>query len=151
MARYRQFGAATIGGESDSHKLAEIAYWESYGEHRVSDANARRSVAAFSDAFTELEARLAGQPFLLGDTPSIVDIAWFVYANRLQLAGYPLVTRHPALGRWYDRLMARPGWADEVALPDMLRPMVAAHQALLERDGRRLIDVCGFATEGQDA
>lgn len=148
LARYRAFGAATVGGEADTHKAAEIAYWESYGEQRVPDAEAHRSVAAFAAAFADLEDRLADKPCLLGEQVSIVDIAWFVYANRLRIAGYPLA-HHPALARWYDRLMARPGWADEVALPDMLRPMVTDHQARLEAEGRRLVDLCGLAAEGQ--
>lgn len=144
LARYRRYGAATVGGTADTHKAEEIAYWERYADHRVRDDDVRASVAAFASAFSELDGRLAGQDYLLGHNLSVVDIAWFVYANRLLIAGYPLA-RHAALHRWYERLLARPGWADEVALPELLRPMVAGHQARLAQDRRRLVDVCDVA------
>lgn len=150
LARYRALGSDTVGGEPDDHKSAEIAYWENYGEHHVLDVEVRRSVAAFAKAFGKLEEMLRRNAFLLGKAVSVVDIAWFVYANRLQIAGYPL-ERHPALSRWYAALLARPGWADEVMLPDALRPMVAEHQARLEREQRRLTDICDLPLVAQPA
>ena len=148
LERYRRYGAPTVGGRDDDTKLGEISYWEGYAEHRVPDADIRRSVAAFASAFDRLDRQLRDQPYLLGAELSVVDIAWFVYASRLRLAGYPLAAQHPALGAWYERLALRPGWAVEVSLPAPLRPMVEHHQQQLARDGRRLIDVCELVAPG---
>jgi len=80
----------------------------------------------------------------LADSLSVLDIAWFIYANRLILAGYPLARLHPRFGSWFDRLNARPEFAKEIALP----PPVAAHfEAGHERDveqGKTLELVAGF-------
>ena len=40
---------------------------------------------------------------LRADAASVLDIAWFIYANRLALAGYPIARLHPRLGAWLAR------------------------------------------------
>jgi hypothetical protein len=39
----------------------------------------------------------ADQPYLLGDTLSVVYIAWFIYAHRLISTDYPFLRLHPGL------------------------------------------------------
>lgn len=145
LDRYSHFGSATVGGERDDHKAKEIAYWRNYSVHRVSNDDVRHSIGAFHKLFSSLDGRLQDAPFLLGSELSIADIAWFVYANRLQLAGYPLGEAHPHVWGWFERLMQRPGWAEDVAAPPPFLDMVRQHQRQLESDGRRLIDVYDFA------
>ena len=58
---------------------------------------------------------------LLPDGLSVLDIAWFIYANRLTLAGYPIARLHPNLGAWYARLEEMPEIAREITLPRPLR------------------------------
>lgn len=83
-------------------------------------------------------------PYLLGAAVTVVDIAWFVYAYRLTLGGYPLADLHPRVADWFARLSARPGWADEVAPPPALAERIAANRAAQERDGATLSAVAGF-------
>lgn len=147
LERYSRFGSATINGQADLQKAKEIAFWKSYGESRVTDEAARQSVHAFKQAFEGLDRKLAEHSYILGKQLSVVDIAWFVYANRLVIAGYPLAEVHPNLGRWYNALLNRPGWEQEVAMPAPLRAMAEQHQAKLTAERRRMIDICDFAGE----
>jgi glutathione S-transferase len=57
----------------------------------------------------------------LGDTLSVVDIAWFIYAHRLISTGYPFMRLNPSLASWYRALLARPEFAKEVTDPLRLR------------------------------
>jgi glutathione S-transferase len=141
LERYGRYGSPTVGGKEDTQKAREIAFW-GYGDRRVADEDATRSVGAFRRALGELDTRLQERTFLLGSELSILDIAWFVYANRLVLAGYPLGSLHPHLHRWFASLMKRPGWAEEVALPPALQPMARQHQSRLAAERRRMVDVC---------
>ena len=45
----------------------------------------------------------------------MLDIAWFIYAFRLSLAGYPFERLHPRVGAWVEKLRARPEFAKEIA------------------------------------
>ncbi len=45
----------------------------------------------------------------------MLDIAWFIYAHRLSLAGYPLKRLHPRVSAWEEKLRARPEFAKEIA------------------------------------
>ncbi len=123
LERYANAGSGTVNGEKDGRKEIEIGFWKTFAAEGITDAIAREAAEKFRAAFTELDDRLANSPFLLGDTLSVLDIAWFIYANRLVLAGYPLARLHPRLGSWFDRLYDRPEFAKEIALP----PPVAAH------------------------
>jgi len=49
----------------------------------------------------------------MGDALSVLDIAWFIYAHRLSLAGYPLPRLHPRVHAWKEKLGARPEFAKE--------------------------------------
>ena len=54
-------------------------------------------------------------PYLMGQSLSVLDIAWFIYAYRLSLAGYPLKRLHPRVGAWEEKLCAWPEFAKEIA------------------------------------
>jgi glutathione S-transferase len=51
----------------------------------------------------------------MGETLSVLDIAWFIYAFRLSLAGYPFVRLHPHVAAWEEKLRGRPEFAKEVS------------------------------------
>jgi len=145
LARYKRLGAGTVHGLHDEQKAKEIAFWAAYKESGVGEEKARQSALRFSHAFETLEKKLSGQAYLLGAAVSVLDIAWFVYANRLRLAGYPLA-RHPHLSGWYQRLSARPGWAEQTAIPEALQPALVEHRAKLEATGRTLAAALDPAT-----
>ena len=148
LERYARMGSPTVGGKKDDQKAKEIAYWRAYGNHRVSDEDARQSVNTLRGALQHLDARLEDAPFLLGSDISIADIAWFVVANRMQIAGYPLGYLHPNMLPWYERLAERPHWTEETSAPPPFVDIVRQHQERLAIQGRRLIDICDLAEVG---
>jgi glutathione S-transferase len=80
----------------------------------------------------------------MGNTLSVLDIAWFIYANRLSLGGYPLERLHPRVFAWKEQLGARPQFAKEIAvLPEAKARMDAAHKAQVQA-GKTLVIVAGF-------
>jgi len=80
----------------------------------------------------------------MGDALTVLDIAWFIYANRLTLAGYPIARLHPRVGAWFGKLAARPEFAKEVAMPAEATARLAATRHAQARDGRTLEQVAGF-------
>ncbi|MEO0369524.1 MAG: glutathione S-transferase family protein, partial [Pseudomonadota bacterium] len=85
-----------------------------FNEHGVTDAQAKESVIAFHAALTKLETLLADQEFLLGDKPTVLDIAWFINLYRLHLTGYPLF-KHPKVNQLFQRLVKRPAFKKEIS------------------------------------
>ena len=52
----------------------------------------------------------------MGDELSVLDIAWFIYAFRLSLAGYPFERLHPHVWPGRRGSRARPEFAKEIAM-----------------------------------
>jgi glutathione S-transferase len=83
----------------------------------------RRDLAALGQAVVDagrvwgfLEPHLARHAFIAGDVITIADIAWGVHVHRwfaLDIDRPPA----PALRAWYDRLLARPAYAEHIARP----------------------------------
>jgi glutathione S-transferase len=130
LKRYATTGSGTVQGKKDTSKDEQIAFWQQFitGEG-ISDDAARHSVQKFRTEFAELDRRLADREYLLGASLTVLDIAWFIYVNRLLLAGYPMVRLHPRLARWFQRMSQRPEFAKEVALP----PPAEQHFAEIRR------------------
>ena len=63
-------------------------------------------------ALAVVESRLAGQPFLLGDRPTIADISLtgYLYYPSEEL-GFDLNAEYSNIAAWLERLRAIPGWA----------------------------------------
>lgn len=144
LERYATTGSGTVNGKKDPWKDIEIGFWRKVASEGITDEVARSAAETFRKAFNELDERLEKTPYLLGDTLSVLDIAWFIYANRLVLAHYPLTRLHPRLAAWYNRLCERPEFAKEIALPP---PVVAHFAAGHKRDvdeGRTLELVAGL-------
>ena len=98
----------------------------------------------FHTAFDDLERRLADRPHLLGTNLTVLDIAWFIYANRLILAGYPMIRLHPQLGQWFQRLYQRPEFAKEVALPPPFEQHFAEVRRKHAMAGKTLEQIAGL-------
>jgi glutathione S-transferase len=111
---------------------------------RYQDGEARAAALKFRLAFDELEQRLASQPFLLGDSVTPLDIAWFVDVNRLMLAAYPFARLHPRVADWFARLRALPKFAKEVELPPPLTQKFASTRREHAQTGKSLEIVAGF-------
>lgn len=138
LASYRANGAATVQGTADGEKAAQIAYWERAARDGFPDAQVRASAEKFRAEFTKMDARLARSRFLLGESLSVLDIAWFIYAHRLSLAGYPFERLHPHLFAWMQGLAARPEFAKEIA------PMAPPPADALPRAREEFARVAGF-------
>lgn len=133
LRRYETEGAA------DPKRMKEVQWWRDFARQGVTADAARRSVAAFRDAFSILEKRLASTPWLTGDRLSVMDIAWFISAHRLRLAGYPL-DDHPRLNAWYNGLAARPAFAQEIRQPAAISAITAGYRLYRRISGTRLRD-----------
>ena len=109
-----------------------------------SSLHACRSTLEDPTEFDALENRLAQNPYLLGRNLSVLDIAWFIYAHRLSLAGYPFARLHPRVDAFVQRLRARPEFASEIAnSPEFDARLEATHKAQLQA-GKTLEMVAGF-------
>jgi len=126
LASYAANGSGTVQGAADRDKQTQIEFWQRAAKEGFTDQAARASAQKFRVAFDALEQRLATQPYLLGATLSVLDIAWFIYANRLALGGYPIARLHPRLGAWFGKLAARPEFAKEVAMPPETKERIEA-------------------------
>jgi glutathione S-transferase len=112
---YAVNGSGTVNGSPDPEKAVQIEYWQRAANEGFTDQAVRASALRFRTEFDALQKRLAEHAFLLGDSVSVLDIAWFIYANRLSLAGYPI---------------ARLGELGEHALPCKVRAMADFNSAI---------------------
>lgn len=144
LARYRGF-AATVGGAPDiDRREHELHFYERLASEGLSDAAVRAAAAIFRKGFDGLERRLSEGPYFLGEALSVLDIAWFVYAYRLTLAGYPFARLHPRVHAWFERLAGDERFVKEVTPPPALQETIVRNQAEWARAGTTFCDVTGF-------
>jgi len=144
LASYAANGTGTVRGEKDRDKEIQIEFWQRAAQEGFTDECARASARKFRAELDALEGRLAQHDYLMGDAPSVLDIAWFIYAHRLALAGYPLERLHPRVFAWKEALGARPEFGKEIAVtPEAKAHMDAARRAQAQR-GQTLEIVAGF-------
>ncbi len=144
LQSYAANGSGTVQGVKDPDKAAQIEFWERATKEGFTDARARASAQKFRVAFDQLDQRLAKSPYLLGDAQSVLDIAWFIYANRLSLGGYPIARLHPRVGAWMEKLAARPEFAREIASPPEVMAHIEATRRAHAEAGKSLQAVAGF-------
>ncbi len=144
LDQYRDF-PATVEGVKDREKRGrELEFYERLAVEGLSDRAVRAAAAKFRVAFDDLERRLSAAPYFLGDSISVLDIAWFVYASRLHLGGYPFARLHPHVHRWRETFARDEKFAREISPPPPLRETIARNQAEWARNGTTLADVAGF-------
>src|SRR4051812_26895815 len=83
LASYAVNGAGTVQGMKDRDKDIQIEFWQRAAKEGFTDERARASAQKFRKEFDALDKRLAQSPYLMGETLSALDIAWFIYAFRL--------------------------------------------------------------------
>jgi len=115
LASYAVNGSGTVQGARDRDKEIQIEFWQRAAKEGFSDERVCASARKFRAEFDALDRRLAQSPYLMGHSLSVLDIAWFIYAYRLSLAGYPLRRLHPRVGAWEEKLRARPEFVSEIA------------------------------------
>ena len=144
LASYGANGSGTVQGAKDRDKQIQIEFWERAAKEGFTDERARASARKFRAEFDALDRRLATQPYLMGENLSVLDIAWFIYAHRLSLAGYPLARLHPRVGAWAENLGARPEFAKEIAMPPEAKERLEATRRAHAQAGKSLELVAGF-------
>ena len=137
-------GSGTVQGKKDVQIEKQIDFWKRFADKGVSDEDARASAARLRGLFDDLEQKLAGHPYVLGDELSVLDIAWFIYVYRLTLAAYPFARLHPRVSAWFTKLMARPEFAREVALPPDISARFEATRNAQASAGKSLEMVAGL-------
>jgi glutathione S-transferase len=141
---YAANGSGTVRGAKDRDKEIQIEFWQRTAKEGFTDERARASAQKFRTEFDALEKRLAQHPYLMGDALSVLDIAWFIYAHRLSLAGFPLERLHPRVFAWKEKLGAQPEFSKEIEeRPEAKAHMDAARQAQVQA-GKTLELVAGF-------
>ena len=136
----------TVGGQSDTQRAKEVSFWDAANDTGITDVQVAESTARFKSAFEQLDETLGQSKFILGDSLTILDIAWYVYATRLSAAGYPLHRLHESVGAWFDKLDQRPEFRDEVEMPVALREAGASLQQAQRDAGRSLSQLGGLWT-----
>ncbi len=144
LESYAANGTGTVQGARDREKDVQIAFWQRATKEGFPDERARVSAQKFRAEFDALDKRLAGAPYLMGEALGVLDIAWFIYAHRLSLAGYPLARLHPRVHAWKEKLGARPEFAREIAMPPDAKARLEATHRAHAAAGRTLEAVAGF-------
>ncbi len=144
LKSYAANGSGTVQGLDDREKRIQIEFWERAAKEGFTDEAARVSARKFRVEFDAMDKVLARQPYLMGDTLTVLDIAWLIYAHRLSLAGYPLARLHPHVFAWKERLAARPEFAKEIAPLRDTKEAVEERRRTQARAGKTLETVAGF-------
>lgn len=144
LSDYRSLGTGTVGGETDMKKAREIDFWERVAKDGFTDDAVRASAAKFRAAFEDLDRRLSGQPHALGEALSVLDIAWFIYTNRLRICGYPMARLHPHVEAWFGRLRENPAFASEVQMLPEARSAIDDYHRRLETAGESFFQVAAL-------
>ena len=129
---------ATLNGELDSMDDVNRNFWEHYEKYGITDEDASRSLIRFRTALEDLNDQLEDSPYILGAELSLVDIAWFIYATRIQHANYPLQRLHPNVSGWYERLYANVLFRKEVRRPLIMQFVLYVHSLILRLKGRSI-------------
>jgi len=131
---------ATLNGELDSMDDVNRNFWEQYEKYGITDEDASKSLIRFRTALEDLNDQLEDSPYILGAELSLVDIAWFIYATRIQHANYPLQRLHPNVSGWYERLYANVLFRKEVRRPLIMQFVLYVHSLILRLKGRSIED-----------
>ena len=111
----------TIEGKGDSHKVKEVNFYNDFLKQGIPVDALKQSVTKFIKVYERFEQDLANQEFLLGKEVSVLDIAWFIYTHRLDLAGYDFKKRHRAVYNWYLNLLGKEAFKKEIEEPFILK------------------------------
>ena len=144
LKSYAASGSGTVRGAKDRDKEIQIEFWERAAREGFTDERARTSAQKFCTEFEALDKQLAHHPYLMGDTLSVLDIAWFIYAHRLSLAGYPFPRLHPRVSAWVEKLRALPEFSKEIAMPPESVARLEATRRAQAQAGKTLETVAGI-------
>ena len=132
----------------DRFERAQVAQWLSFEQERIMGgiANPRfrlltgregpglqARLATGRDALEVLDAHLAAREWVVGDGPTIADLALFAYISRAADAGLSCPAHVAA---WLERIRALPGFVDDFVHLSGQRPARRAGSSIYERPFR---------------
>jgi glutathione S-transferase len=144
LADYRAGGTGTVLGIEDANKKREIDFWERIARDGITDEAIQVSAGKFRAALGDLDASLSSSAYLLGDDLSVLDIAWFIYTNRLKLCGYPVARLHPRVETWFQGLYARDEFRREIPMDPKIQALIDENHRAQEAAGQTLEQVAGL-------
>jgi glutathione S-transferase len=144
LKNYRERGSGTVQGQADLDKEREIVFWETAANDGITNRAVQISVAKFQTALDDLNQILSNSPYLLGNSLSVLDIAWFVYVNRLILCGYPLEKLHPLVNNWFTSLNKKSAFAKEIIVPTVIQRSIEEHHQLQRETGTTMVDIANL-------
>jgi ganglioside-induced differentiation-associated protein 1 len=144
LKAYEQIGTGTVQGVEDPEKAAQIEFWRRAAAEGFTDQVVKDAIRNFQIEFEALDKILRSNAYLFGNALSVLDIAWFIYVNRLSLCGYPLQRWHPILSAWFERLAQCPEFKKEIAVAPQLLGNIAAVRAYDLQAGRTLELIAGL-------
>jgi glutathione S-transferase len=124
-------------GIPDISRDLEIAWWQRTADYGVSQETLVDSFAEHRDALRTLDHRLQDREWLHAKRISVLDIAWFTTVHRLKALGYEL-SRHPYLLSWYERLLLRPAFHEELRIKGPLKIIVPAYRLYQRMTGSKI-------------
>lgn len=127
-------------GRPDLTRDIEIAWWQKTADHGISRETLIESFASHRQALRRLENRLHNREWLFGKRVSVLDIAWFSTIHRLKVLGYDL-SRHPYLLSYYERLLLRQAFREEIQIKGSLKIMVPAYRLYKRMTRSRIEDL----------
>lgn len=144
LRNYERGGAGTVAGVKDPRKQVELDFWRDAAKHGITEKQIVASAQKFHAALTGLETALQTQACLLGELPSVVDIAWYIYTNRLIVTGYPVQELHPKLAAWFAELDGRAEWSSSLPEYDHVPEKSTADYTKLEERKRIFRKISGL-------
>lgn len=144
LRKLREGGSGTVRGRPDAEKGHQIAFWQTVLEKGLTDDAVRASVGRLRAAFDEIEERLERNPYILGETLTVLDIAWFIYAMKMLRCNYPLERLHPRVNAWYQSLLRRPEFSGEIQFDDAFQKKVDEHLRYQIETGTTISDIAGL-------
>ena len=127
-------------GTHDVARDIEIAWWQRTADNGVSRPSLVESFASHRTALRRLESRLQNREWLYGKRISALDIVWFTTIHRLRVLGYDL-SRHPYLLSYYERLLLRPAFREEIQIKGPLKIIMPAYHLYRRITGSKIEDL----------
>ena len=97
--------------------------------HGLDAPDLAQALRVYDRMIADMEETLRSSPWLAGETYSLADIAMTPYVNRLAMLGFNEMwtAERPRVGEWFDRIRARPAFAQAVIsqIPEALAAEMA--------------------------
>ena len=144
LQNYQEFGSGTVGGIVDINRDRELNFWRKANDSGISDEAVKTSANKFKGELDRIDKHLGDNSFLVGDSLSVIDVAWVIYINRLVFCGYPLERLHPNVAKWFWPLRQKEEFDSELAVSPALQELVNhSHRRQVETSST-LIDVANL-------